>query len=95
MIMPDTNCFVHSAKVFGARFSRFTETEVIQIEFHLLQRKGPKARLDDLWPSMLCVDQNLLVRHILVVENICYLSPVGFRFLRRFPARIRSIGLPN
>ena len=56
--MPDIDFVVHIAKIFGARFSGFPETEVIQVEFRLLQSKGPKARLDDLWPLMLCVDQH-------------------------------------
>ena len=58
MIMPDINFVVHSTKKFGAQFSRFSEAEVIQVEFRLLQSKGPKARLDDLWPLMLHVDQH-------------------------------------
>ena len=58
MIMPDIDFVVHSTKSFGAQFSRFPKTEVIQVEFRLLQCKGPKARLDDLWPSMLRVDQH-------------------------------------
>ena len=57
MIMLEINFVVHSTKMFGVRFYKFPETEIIQVEFHLLQCKGPKARLDDLWPSMLHVDQ--------------------------------------
>ena len=35
MIMSDINFVVHSTKIFGAQFSRFPETEVIQVEFRL------------------------------------------------------------
>ena len=34
--MPDIDVVVHSAKMFGARYYGFTETEVIQVEFRLL-----------------------------------------------------------
>ena len=62
-------------KVFGARFSRFPKTEVIQVESRLLQCKGPKARLDDLWSSMLRVDQH---SSCLLCElfNICLCNSV-------------------
>ena len=54
-----------------------------------------KYDFDFLNSQLRALCRNLLVRHPLVVENFCYLSPVECRILHRFPARICSIGLQN
>ena len=75
--MPDIDFVVHSAKIFGAWFSGFPETEVIQVELRLIQREGPKARLYNLWPSMLRMDQHC---HWFLCEF--FNSSLGYYFLK-------------